>query len=161
MKHPKPQPSTDAPAGTVWFGGPIGWFNVSFHISSEDLDPTTVTEIFGVLPDYSHRKGVPLFRDDGTVKRIPKFGVWTVEITPQDTDEWDVEEAAISLMGRVPPQIEIWQKLPINTKRRLSFGLHLESGNQGFSVGPALARYASERDIHLDFDIYVEDEEAS
>lgn len=71
MKRPKPQPASDAPEGTVWFGGPIGWFSISFHITGDDLDPAAISNILGVEPDSSHKKGVPLLRNDGTVKRIP------------------------------------------------------------------------------------------
>jgi hypothetical protein len=73
VKRPTPQPPQNAPAGTKWYGGPIGWFEISLSISAEDLDPAPITKLFGVEPDRAHRIGVPLLR----IKESDK--VWYLE----------------------------------------------------------------------------------
>ncbi|HET6234228.1 MAG TPA: DUF4279 domain-containing protein [Acetobacteraceae bacterium] len=57
MKKPNPQPPSDAPPGTVWFGGPIPWFSISLSITADDLDPGEVTRLLGVEPDEARRRG--------------------------------------------------------------------------------------------------------
>jgi hypothetical protein len=58
VKKPAPRPASDAPEGTVWFGGPIPWFSITLSISADDLDPDDVTRLLGVQPDDAQRKGV-------------------------------------------------------------------------------------------------------
>jgi len=38
----------------------------------------------------------------------------------------------------------------------LSLGLHLETRNQGFSIPADILKFAADRNIELDFDIYSE-----
>jgi hypothetical protein len=154
MKRQPPQIPKDAPAGTVWFGGPIGWFRISLRITADDLNPNFVTDLFGVAPDYAQTKDEPLLRPDGTVKGLPKFGAWEIELTPRRTDEWDIEEVARLLLARLPTEIEIWRSIPTSAKVRLSFGISLESFNQGFALDPDFCRYVADRNIRLDFDVY-------
>ena len=159
MKSPPPQPPQDAPLGTIWFGGPISWFKVSFSVSAKDLDPVPLTSLFGIEPDFAHGRGVELLHEDGSVKRVTKFGIWSISIKPNNTDEWDIEEVAWGLLLRLPEDVKIWHGLPNNLDIRLSFALTLQSFNQGFSIEPKLAKYVAERNITMDFDIYREDAE--
>jgi hypothetical protein len=159
MKRPPPQIPKDAPAGTFWFGGPIGWFSISLRITADDLNPNFVTDLFGVVPDLAQTKNEPLLWPDGTVKRIPKFGAWKIELTPQQTDEWDIEEVARLLLARLPTEIKIWRSIPTLAKVRLSFGISLESLNQGFSLNPDFCRYVADRKIGLDFDVYGQEKD--
>ena len=157
MKRAKPQPPAGVPEGTKQLGGPIGWFRISLHITSDELDPADVTKCFRIEPSAAQKKGVPLLRPDGTKKRVPKFGRWTLAITPKETDEWDIEEAAWLLMRRLPNGLDTWSQLPSNTRKQLSFGVSLDSWNQEFSLTPEFARYVSERNIELYFDVYADD----
>ncbi len=159
MKQPPPQIPNDAPAGTVWFGGPIGWFRISLRITADDLNPNFITGLFGVAPDHAQAKDEPLFRPDGAVKRIPKFGAWQIELTPKQTDEWDIEEAARLLLDRLPSDIEVWRSIPASAKVRLSFGISLESLNQGFALNPDFCGYVADRNIGLDFDVYGQEKD--
>jgi|GEM_PF-2057668 len=156
MKKTKPQPPENMPEGTAQIGGPIGWFRISLDIASIDLDPNFISSVFGIEPDYSQKKGVPLLHPDGTTKKIPKFGKWGLTITPDDTDEWNIEEAAWLLIKRVPTQIDLWAEIPKEASRILSFGVSLNTWNQEFSLLPEITNYVAERNIRLDFDIYAD-----
>jgi len=46
--------------------------------------------------------------------------------------------------------------LPPGVEIRLSFGLHLETTNQGLSLPTDILQFAADRNIDLDFDIYSE-----
>ena len=156
MKRPPPQPPRNSPEGTTWFGGPIGWFSASVDLIADDLDPDAITRLFSVEPDQSQRKGMPLLKPDGTVKRIPRHGCWSIKLTPKQTDEWDIEQVAWLLLARLPQNIDVWKTIPTSVSVRLSFALSLESVNQGFSVGRELADYVANRNIRLDFHVYAD-----
>ena len=158
MKSPYPNPPSDAPEGTVSIGGPISWFDVSLHIRGDELDPASITTLFGIDPDFTQKKGVPLFRPDGSTKRISKFGSWDLSLSEKQTDEWDVEQAAWIVLQRLPDNIELWSAIPETASARLSFGLSLCSFSQGFSLEPEISLYVAERNISLDFHVYGNDE---
>lgn len=154
MKRPFPQPPKDVPPGTIWFGGPISWFSISLVIRADDLIPEDVTRLLRVEPTHSQIKGSP--RSARTGAPIAKFGSWTVSLPPAETDEWDVTEAARLLIGRFSQEPAVWKLLPVDAKICLSFGLHLETRNQGFSLSADILQFAADRNIDLDFDVYVE-----
>ena len=157
MKRPYPQKPSDAPDGTIWFGGPIRWFSISLIITGDDLSPDQVTQLFGVLPTRAHKKDVPIIRADGTVQRIPKIGTWEFQLTPTDTDEWDVDEAAKLLISQFPDDLRLWATLPVDAERKLSFGLDIEdANNRGFSLSPDILRFVGDHNVRLDFDIYAD-----
>lgn len=154
MKQPRPTPPKDAPLGTVTLGGPIGWFSVALHITGDDLQPEVVSGLLGVQPTASQSKGIPLLRDDGTTKRVPRFGRWTLQIRIGETDEWDIEEVIRTLMARLPSKVETWKALPAQGRIHLSVGLSLSTSNQEFSLAPDVLLMLGERGIRLDFDVY-------
>jgi hypothetical protein len=158
VKRPYPS-SPKWPANYISFGGPIEWFSISLIVRADDLDPSEITRLFGVTPDETQRKGVPLYRSDGNLKRIPKFGSWTLSLKPSDTDEWDVCEAAKLLLERLPSEMQAWQSLPAGASARMSFGLSLSDFNRGFDLDPELMGLAAARNISFSFDIYCNDDE--
>jgi Domain of unknown function (DUF4279) len=154
MKRPAPKPPKDAPAGTIWFGGPISWFSISLTIRADDLIPEDVTHLLAVQPTHSQIRGLP--RSSRTGAPIAKFGSWAVSLTSAETDEWDVTEAARLLISRFSQGPAVWKLLPAGAKVRLRFGLRLETTNQGFSLPADILQFAADRHIDLDFDIYSE-----
>ena len=143
-----------APIGTVTIGGPIGWFSLSLHVTADNLSSDTISELFGVKPTAFQTKGVPLLRENGTTKRIPKFGRWTLQIKAAETDEWDIEEAIRMLFERLPSELETWRKVGAHGIIHLSVGLSLNTSNEGFSLNPDLMIFLGERGVRLDCDVY-------
>jgi hypothetical protein len=158
MKAPKPVIPKGAPPGTVWFGGPIEWFRISFGISAEDLVPDEVSRLMGCEPDESQQKGKPVLRQDGTMMRIAKFGSWELILRPEDTDEWDCAEAMMLVLHRLPSKIGLWRRV---TKKRYKVeffvGLSMPSQNKGFELPPEVMKYLGDRGIAAGFDVYYDD----
>jgi uncharacterized protein DUF4279 len=159
MKRPPPKPPRNAPAGTVWFGGPIPWFSMSIQIHADDLVPDEVTSLLGVAPTQIQEKGKPRVTPNGKHVRVGQFGRWSLELKPDETDEWDATEAAKILLSRVPADPTIWRSISSRARVRLSIGVSLESFNQGLSVDPALLRLLADREMQLDLEIYAGDGE--
>src|SRR5262245_55266703 len=110
MQKPKP-PSRPVIAddGALSVGGTMSWFSITLSITAPDLDPDAVTTILHVEPTRTQRRGIPVYRSDGkTLLRIPDFGRWSLSLTPDDTDEWDVCEAIKVLTNRFPTDVTAW-----------------------------------------------------
>ena len=152
MKRPRPQPLEGAPPDTVWFRGPISWFSISLIVRADDLVPEDITRLFLVEPTRLQVKGLPVSERAGAP--IARFGFWTVSLTSQETDEWDVSEAIRLLISRFPKESGVWKLLPAGAEVRLSIGLHLETTNQGFSLPSDVLQFAADRNINIDFNIY-------
>jgi hypothetical protein len=152
MKRLRSQPPEGAPEGTVWFGGPIGWFSISLIVRADDLTPEDITRLLLVEPSRTQVKGSPISERAGAP--IAKSGSWTVGLTSQETDEWDVSEAVRLLISRFPKGSGVWKLLSASAEVRLSIGLQLETRNQGFSLPSDVLQFAADRNIEIDFDIY-------
>ena len=93
-------------------------------------------------------------REDGTTKRTPKFGRWSLQIKAAETDEWDIEEVIRALIERLPSELETWRKVSAHGIINLSVGLSLSTSNEGFSLAPDLMAFLGERGVRLDCDVY-------
>ena len=160
MKAPKPSIPQGAPAGTVWSGGPIAWFSITLRITGDDLDPEEVTKLFGCKPDDAQRKGEPILRQDGSVKRIPNFGMWRLRLRPEQTDEWDCAEAMMLVLRRLPSSVDLWKRLAERYKIDFFVALLMTSQNKGFVIGPDILKYLGDRGIAAGFDVYYEGDKA-
>jgi hypothetical protein len=157
MKAPKPSIPRGAPAGTVWFGGPIEWFSITFRILGDELDPDEITKLLGCKPHEAERKGVPILRPDGTIARKARTGSWRLKVKRDETDEWDCAEAMMELVSQLPEQIDVWRDLTGRFAVDLFVGLSMLSRNKGFVLPPRVMRYLGERGIEAGFDIYFEE----
>ena len=161
MKAPKPTIPCGAPKGTVWYGGPIEWFVLRLTIMSKDLVPSEVSHLIGCEPDDAWEAGKPLLRPNGSIKRIPKFGHWSLELGPKDTDEWDCDEAMMELLRRLPPDLGLWKKLTERYKVNVTFALLMASTNKGFELSPQVMRFLGDRGVAAGFDIYYDAREGA
>jgi hypothetical protein len=150
-------PPSDAPEGTISFGGPIEWFSIALIIHAETLPLERISELLGCAPTRSFRKDEPILRRDGSVMRVPNFSNWVVKLSPNETDEWDLCEAAKLLLSRLNSDPSAWREISSVGRIRLSFGLSIDESNRGFSFDVDLMRYLSERGIEAGFDIYTDD----
>jgi hypothetical protein len=157
MKRPKPRPPANIPEGTVSFGGPIKWFSIALIIRTEAIPIERLSDLLGCQPTNFQQKGIPLFRPDGTVKRIPKFSSWRLKLSPEETDEWDIGEAAKLLLARVSSEVPVWLEISDGGDTHLSFGLSMNETNRGFSLDAELIQYLADRRIRASFDIYADD----
>jgi hypothetical protein len=160
MKAPKPSIPLGAPAGTVWFGGPIEWSRITFRVLGDDLDPDEITRLLRCDPHESERKGDPILRRDGTVARQAKTGSWRLGLDRDETDEWDCAEAMMELVTRLPKEIDLWKDLTGRFAVDLFVALSMPARNKGFSLSPEVMAYLGNRGIEAGFDIYYDEKSA-
>jgi hypothetical protein len=159
VKAPKPTIPRCAPKGTIWYGGPIEWFVLRIAVTSKYLVPSEVTRLIGREPDDAWERGKPLLWPDGSIKRIPKFGLWSIELKPKDTDEWDCGAAMMELLQRLPSNISLWKNLAARHKVNVTFALLMTSTNKGFELSPEVLKFLGDRGVKAAFDIYYEADE--
>lgn len=107
-------------------------------------------------PDTAWQKDKALYRQDGSLMRVPKFGSWSVMLKPDQTDEWDCGEAMLDLLKTLPSDPAIWHRLTERYSVSFFVGLNVEAPSRGFELSPAITRYLGERGISAGFDIYCE-----
>jgi hypothetical protein len=154
MKRPIPTPPVDAPPGTMQLGGPIGWFSASLHVAEQDLLPNEVTRLIGSEPTEAESRGVPLLRDDGSIRRVPKSGRWSRVIKSQSTDEWDISEVIRLLFHGLATDVSTWREIRKLGKIQVSLGLSLETSNKDFFLDEHLIAFLGERRISIWLDVY-------
>lgn len=135
----------------------MGWFSIALIIFTEAMPVEHLSTLLRCEPTDTWKKGEPLYRPDGTVKRIPRHSRWHLKLSPEETDEWDVCEAAKLLLARVNHDLEVWREITRDGQARLSFGLEMDARNLGFDLDPELMRYLGDRNIRADFDVYADD----
>lgn len=156
MKKPKPTAPDGVPEGTARLGGEIDWFRITLKISSKELVPERITELFNYEPDESQQKGKSIFRDDGSIKRVPTFGKWCLVSRPTETNEWNCCEAALDLIKKLPSDKSIWLSLSEQYYVQILFGLSFESSNVDIFMSDEYHKYLGERGMSTSFDIYHE-----
>ncbi len=159
MKQPKPSPPAGIPDGTLQLGGPIDWFTASLQVIGDDLDPDQVTNLLGLKPSRSQRRGVPVLRPDGSERYTPQFGRWTRDLKPTQTDEWDIVEVIQLLFKDLPEDLATWNELARTCRVRVAFGLNVPDSNREFELEPEVLRFLLARNASIWFDIYCEQEE--
>jgi hypothetical protein len=160
MKKPRREPAKNAPEGTVWFGGPLEWFSVALIIHTETIPIDRLSQLLECEPTRARVKGVAALRTDGSAMRPPRSTSWTLAMLREETDEWDLCEAAKLVLARVNASQKVWEEISGQSQVVLSFGLSMEGANRGFTLDVELLRYLSERGIRADLDLYAGEFEA-
>ncbi len=154
MRRAKPVKPKGLPEGTIQIGGPIEWFDINLRVRGDDLVLDEITSIMGCEPDEAWEKGKPIYREDGSVKRIPRFGHWALVLKPEDTDEWECGPAMLELLSRLPSDVNIWRTVTEKYKADFFVGLYMPDNIRGFILEPDVMQYLGERNIEAGFDIY-------
>ena len=146
------------PPGTVQIGGPIEWFSISVWLRGDTLVPEEITAQLRREPDKAWQKDKPLYREDGSLRRIPRFGAWSAELKREETDEWDCGEAILDFLRTLPSDPKIWCSLAARFRISLSVGLSLDCSGCGFELSPEVLIYLGERRIVAEFEVYSDGE---
>jgi hypothetical protein len=158
MSAPPPWPIGKPPTETS--AGPIRWSSVSLSIYADDLDPDKISRLLGVEPDCEQRKGVPMPSREGRPGRVPRIGMWSIDLCPEGAPGCDLESAITRVLNLITVPDEIWHQArsgtTSGTTARIFTGLSLDKSGLGFRLSPALLRRAVDLDISMDFDVYYE-----
>jgi hypothetical protein len=155
MKKTISKPPSDAPEGTIWFGGPVDRFRITLRIFGEQLDPDHISALLGCAPTTAERTGVPISSGRGT--RIPTKGRWSLTVESKDCyEDLDVEDGIKALLERLPSDNELWASLTSMYTVDVFCGIFVASSNRGFGVSSEASRLLSDRHLDIGFDLYFD-----
>ena len=147
---PDRYPPRDAPAGTVWSGGPVDEAKVTLRVYGDEIDPLEVTRLLGCSPSQSARTGETITNSSG-ITRTVREGFWRLSSGRSDLD---IEDQVTILLTQLTSDLTVWRDLTRRFRVDLFCGLFLNASNRGFDFGPSVLRQLADRGISIGFDIY-------
>jgi len=140
------------PDDAVLIGGPLSRLSIAIRIAGDALDPAEITRRLGVPPKFSARKGEQ--REHGGRRVTQRIGIWTYGLTEDPSSEWELDDAIIALLQRLPSDLALWKELGAQYKLDIFCGLFMGGDNQGADLPAATLRLLAERGLALSLDIY-------
>ena len=133
-------------------GGPLSSLQVTVRLLGDELDPDEITRLLGVTPIVAARKGDTVVRGSSSVTQ--RIGVWSYGLTEDASPDWELEDAIVAVLGRLPGDLNLWSELGARFSIDMFCGLFMGSGNQGADVSPSTLRLLADRGMRLGLDIY-------
>ncbi|OCQ91390.1 hypothetical protein BCD64_25420 [Nostoc sp. MBR 210] len=131
-------------------GGEVDECSVSLRFWSDDLVPDEVTDLLGINPTQSYKKG-DIFRGK-VYDQIRKVGFWLYRVSR--CADVSLEDQINTLFDQLPVDIGVWHKLTTKFDADLFCGLWLKRWNRGLDFSPQTLQRISERGLSLSLDIY-------
>ena len=141
---------TDSPRVVATVGGLVTESSATLGIYADGLDPAAVTALLGVAPTRVHSRG------DRRGPRSPPFerGAWLLSV--RGTAPLGPEEMTTELLDRLPSDAATWATLGDRYEVQLRIAIHVDGGNQGFDLSPAVMRRIAALGATVVFDIYAD-----
>jgi len=140
------------PSDVVQLGGHVSRLSVSVRVASETLDPEAITRLMRVEPKFAAKKGAK--RESGGRTVTQRIGIWTYGLTENSSSEWELDDAIVALLNRLPDDLNIWRDLARTHQMDVFCGLFMGSDNQGTVLQSETLRSLANRGLSLDLDIY-------
>ncbi len=126
---------------------------ITLRIIGKDLDPGSVTELLGISPSQSFRRGDP--REPAAQARglsTRRHGAWL--LTRDTAVHGEVDDVIRSIAASVPAGF-VDNLKETDVTADLFVGLFEIRDQSTFSIEPATARLLADRGLPLIFDLYV------
>jgi|SRR5579863_3253617 len=137
-------------------GGEIdeGEFYVS--IWSESLNPATLTELLGVQPTESYRRGE--FSKNGKIQY--KHGSWMYSTGRRSFRQGkSCEESFDDFMRNFPGDAEVWSQILAEYDAKVSIVLWMKTWNREFDLSAFALNELGRRNLSVHIDTYLDSEE--
>ncbi len=145
-------PPTKPEGELVWVaGGGFDESSISLRFFGDDLIPDELTQLLGVEPSVSYRKG-DVFRGK-RYDRIYDVGSWRLHTERSDID---LQDQINKLLDKLPADLEIWHSLTKRFQADLFCGLWMKRWNRCLSFEVATLQQMTERGLSIGLDVYVE-----
>lgn len=131
-----------------------GSFNRAFFLLEmfgDDLDPQAVTEILGIVPTKSYRKGDE--RPRGA--QHYRTGGWILDSGELQLADGEGDKRLHDLLVSLPSEATVWKSLQ-SYEPRVRLVLYTDQMNAEFKLGPLAANELSRRGLALLIDPYLE-----
>ena len=144
---------TPSPDDLVYLaGGDVDQGNLSLCLYDDDLNPTSLSELLGLEPTRSHRKGETHGVDNSG---IWKTGAWIHKVTALAPTT--PQELASDLLESLPDRDKLWQDLTAKYRVVVWFGLYMETYNRDFKIENAVLTRLAAIGADVVFDMYYDE----
>lgn len=124
----------------------------TLRLFGDDLDPERVSELLGVSPTWSERKGDVTPSKSPGGARIARTGSWRLQAADSTGDNADRQISEI--LDQLTTDLDVWKSLAARFDVDLFCGWFLEESNEGVTLSSNTLLALGERGIELDVDIY-------
>lgn len=131
----------------------------SLRISGDDLIPEEISQQLDALPTRAYRKNHTVPIGTSGRNRIARTGGWALHATETVPEDLDAQVA--ELLGRLNPDLSVWQALSTRFHIDLFCGWFMSESNEGVEIAPATLLALGERGILLSIDLYAPDPESA
>ncbi|MBL8100392.1 MAG: DUF4279 domain-containing protein [Anaerolineales bacterium] len=131
--------------------GDISRAKVGIRILGDDLIPDEVTSLLQCQPIETRTKGDVCGSKEHP--RIATTGSWHLHIDEDDASI--LEEKVNKILNQLTDDLSIWEQITDRFAADIFCGLFLEEFNEGFSLSPEIMEKLSDRNLKIDFDIYL------
>ncbi len=148
MNRPPRKLVEGAPAGTVWFGGPVDLCKLTLRVYGNEMLPKDVSASLGCKPTESWTRGDPM-------PSGPRFRMnsgWLLSAPATKCGKIDAQIAWI--FSHLTRDMRVWKRMGSRYRIDLNAVIYLESWNRGLIVSPSSMAKISRRCLSLGFDIY-------
>ena len=129
-------------------GGIVNESSVTLAVYGEDLEPSEVTALLGVVPTKAFRKG---HRQASKSPAMP-HGAWFLEVRGVSPSGPDTQLE--TLLSELPQSQHFWRELNERYTVQVRFAMHFEGWNKGFEFNKILVSRLAAMEVDLEFDIY-------
>jgi hypothetical protein len=128
-------------------------YRASFRIMGDNLDPVEITELLGIQPSHSHKKGDS---KKGTVIEFPPYpsGLWSIDSSAIPKTK-ELEEHLSYLLNILEPlkqQIEMLKKEGFKMDFFCGYFSEIDSG---IMLSSNVLKRLGELEVDLDVDIWI------
>ena len=148
MNRPPRKLVDNAPAGTVWFGGPVDLCKLTLRVYGNEMVPKDVSASLGCKPTESWARGDPM----PSGPRFRKISGWLLGAPATKSGKIDAQIDWI--FSRLTRDMRVWRRLGSRYRMDLNAVIYLESWNRGLIFSPSSMAKVSRRGLSLGFDIY-------
>jgi len=127
----------------------------SLVISSDNLEPSEITDILDKSPTESHKRGDP-------VKDIPKTnndetpryekGIWIFSVGYRQSD--NIDSSILTLLSNLSDNLKGWEKIEKRHSSKISIGVFLRKLNSDFKISSRVLSKIHKRHLNIYFDMY-------
>lgn len=83
-------------------------YRVAIYLKGDNLNPDEITQLLGVKPARSHRRGDRTLTQTG-VEAVKKTGLWSLSVESRSKE---VSEMLIDLFGEIGPNVGLLRNTP-------------------------------------------------
>ena len=128
----------------------------TLRVFGDDLEPESMTRLFGKEPTDQYRKGETRTTSGGR-QYTRKYGMWRLGC--EDRTPEALDEQIAQILNGLTEDLLVWQSVTSKYTVNIFCGVFMNESNEGFCLSPMTLAALGARRIEIQFDVYAPTEE--